>query len=691
MSQAEESDGAGAPTTCFVRTVKNRCRLCFTCVRRCPAKAIRIKQRQAEVVPERCIGCGNCVRVCSQGAKEVVPTTEIVEGLLKSGAPVAAMIAPSFPAEFQAEVDFRQLVGMVRSLGFRYVAEVAFGADLVAERYRRLLVQNKGSRHIATTCPAVVGFVERYHPELVDHLAPIVSPMIAEARALRQIYGEDLRVVFVGPCVGKKMEASDEDVAREVDAVITFPELRELFKARRIRAERVEPSDFDPPHPALGALFAISRGILQAAGVHEDLLRGEVVSAEGVRSLPSAIAAFADGTLEAGLLELLSCDGCIQGAGVTTSESRFKRQARVSHYVNYRMGGHDTLQWHKDIDRLAGLDLTRAFRARDQRLTEVAPREVRRILKRMGKLEKSDELNCGACGYQTCREHAIAIKKGLAESEMCLPFVIEEFQRTIHELQLSGQKLASTQEQLMHSERLASMGQLAAGVAHELNNPLGVILMYAHLMADELAADAEGREDLQTIVQQADRCRRIVAGLLDFARENKALLQAVNVGELIDQSVQSVPAPRAVRVRVETGHVTPLWDLDPDQLVQVLTNLISNSYAAMPEGGELDIRTSETPEHLVIEVSDTGCGIPRANLAKIFQPFFTTKKLGKGTGLGLAVTYGIVKMHRGDITVRSNADPDAGPTGTTFTVVLPVRAPQERVGAGVGRDAEEIA
>ena len=172
----------------FVRTVKNRCRICYTCVRTCPAKAIRITKSQAEVVPERCIGCGNCIRVCSQKAKRIVSTVHEVEALLDSGQPVAACLAPSFPVEFQEEMDFRVLVGMVRKLGFGMVTEVAFGADLVAEQYRQLMVLQPRSQFIATTCPAIVGYVERYHPELIPNLSPLVSPMVAMSRVLKSLH-----------------------------------------------------------------------------------------------------------------------------------------------------------------------------------------------------------------------------------------------------------------------------------------------------------------------------------------------------------------------------------------------------------------------------------------------------------------------------------------------------------------------
>ncbi|MDY0001582.1 MAG: [Fe-Fe] hydrogenase large subunit C-terminal domain-containing protein [Polyangia bacterium] len=660
---------------CFVRTVLNRCRVCYTCVRRCPAKAIRIAKQQAEVMPERCVGCGNCVRVCSQGAKEVVTTLPQVEALLASGEPVAACVAPSFPAELRGELDFRVFAGMIAALGFRWVTEVAFGADLVSERYRRLLLQHGGKPYVATSCPAVVGFVERYYPDQVEQLAPVVSPMIAMARVLRRIHGPKVRVVFIGPCVAKKVESIDEDVAGEVDAAITFRELRELISCRGISPETVEPRDFDPPHPRLGAAFPVSRGLLQSAGLSEDLLHDEVVAADGLTDFTCALEEFATGSLDVGLLELLSCSGCIAGPGLSHKDTLFRRRAWISQYLRYRMGSGDKDDWQRDIDRFAGLDLTRGFRKRDQRVAVCSEEEIEKILGRMGKTTRADELNCGACGYQTCREHAVAIYKGLAESEMCLPFVIDEFQKTIHELSLSHEQLATTQEQLMHSEKLASMGQLAAGVAHELNNPLGVVLMYAHLLLEEQPDSSPVHGDLKLIAEQADRCKRIVGSLLDFARENKVLLQAVDVRDLVERAIGSVPKADGIEVVTELGHASPVWELDPDQMIQVLTNLISNSYGAMPNGGQLAVRTGGDKDTLVISVTDTGCGIPQEHMIRLFSPFFTTKKFGKGTGLGLAVTYGIVKMHRGSIDVNSNADPSHGPTGTTFTVRLP-RRPQ---------------
>jgi len=345
--------------------------------------------------------------------------------------------------------------------------------------------------------------------------------------------------------------------------------------------------------------------------------------------------------------------------------------------VRERLPAQDEAGWRAQMERFAELDLSRVFQAYDQRIDGPTPGELTEIMARMGKLRIQDELNCGACGYETCREHAAAIHAGLAESEMCLPSTIEQLRRAVSELAISNSRLASTQEALMHAEKLASMGQLAAGIAHEVNNPLGVVLMYAHLMLDEIPTESRQREDVRMIVEQADRCKRIVAGLLNFARQNKVILQRIDVRQLMRGSLLALAPPSGVEVGHE--HEGEPWaELDRDQMAQVLSNLIQNAYDAMSSGGRLTLSTGGDAERVWFKVRDTGVGIPQANLTKVFEPFFTTKPIGKGTGLGLAVTYGIVKMHRGDIKVESNADPAAGPTGTTFTVTVPRGLQEER-------------
>jgi signal transduction histidine kinase/NAD-dependent dihydropyrimidine dehydrogenase PreA subunit len=649
-----------------IQTVPERCRMCYTCVRECPAKAIRIIEGQARVLHERCIGCGNCVRVCSQNAKQVVDTTPRVTKLLGREQPVAALVAPSFPAEF-VDIPSDVLVGGLRRLGFRWVHEVSFGADLVAREYRGLLAGN-GERHIATTCPAVVLYVEKYFPLLVDRLAPIVSPMVAMARYVRRLHGEDVRTVFIGPCTAKKCEGVDEDLKGEIDAVLTFAELRIMLESGCGNADA--PSEFDEPHGRIGAVFPISGGMLQAANIREDLVAREVVSAEG-EHFSVAVREFASGDLDTRLLEVLACDGCIMGAGMVTPAPLFRRLRLVSDYARERVTDYDEVAHEAYIRRFPDLDLGRAYRQLDQRIETPDEATLNSILERMGKRAAEDELNCGACGYDTCREHAVAIHKGLAESEMCLPYTIDRLNETVTELAASNQALASTQEALMQSERLASMGQLAAGIAHEVNNPLGVVLMYAHLLLDELRDNDRLRDDAAMIAEQADRCKKIVAGLLHFARQNKVLRQPTDLHVLIDRSCRAIITDPSIQLTVEHALQDPIAEVDGDQLAQVLTNLLSNAAAAMSGGGTVTIATRDSEERVSIAVSDTGTGIPEENLKKIFEPFFTTKQIGKGTGLGLAVTYGIIKMHKGNISVESNADPEKGATGTTFTVELP--------------------
>lgn len=654
-----------------VQTIKDRCRRCYHCVRECPAKAIRIFEGQADVISERCIGCGNCVRVCNQNAKMAIAVVDEVEKLLASGQQVAAILAPSFPAEFP-DLDYRCLVAMLRKLGFSWVNEVGFGADLVALEYHKLLTQNDSRKYIATSCPAIVCYVEKYHPELVPSLAPIVSPMVATARVLHALHEGELKIVFIGPCLAKRREALSEELNGEVTQAMTFAELRQMLFQKGLWQNCTEHSEFDPPHAGMGAVFPIKRGLLQAAAIGEDLVANEVVSAGGSTAFTEAIREFEAEDMNVRLLEVLCCNGCIMGAGMTTASTLFSRRTRVSRYVKKRIETLNLRQWEADMERFAKLDLRRRFMPQDQRLPMPSREKLNEILARMGKSKPEDELNCGACGYSTCIEHAIAVYRGIAESEMCLPHTIEQLHQTVEQLNVSHQELVSAQEALMQSEKLASMGQLAAGIAHEINNPLGVVLMYAHLLLEE-AKDEELREDLNTIVEEADRCKKIVSGLLHFARQNRVVRSSVNLCELIDKTLRALPPPAGIGVYLDCQLDDPIVELDRDQFVQVLTNLMTNAYTAMPEGGKLTIGIKGNHKDVVIEVKDTGIGIPKENLEKIFQPFFTTKQIGKGTGLGLAVTYGIVKMHRGSITCESNADPARGPTGTTFTITLPRR------------------
>lgn len=658
------------PPSPFITTQYSLCRMCYTCVRECPAKAIRIQEGQAAVIPERCICCGNCVKVCSQGAKRPVSSLLQLDILLASGEKVAACVAPSFPAEF-VEYSADVLVGMLRSLGFSLVTEVAFGAELVAEKYRQAFSQPGRKGQISTCCPAIIGYVERYYPQLVDHLAPIVSPMVAMSRVLKRIHGSSLKVVFIGPCIAKKVEAASRKLPGEVDAALTFSELREAFEAHGVRPEDVFPSSFDPPRGNIGSLFPISHGMLQTAGIDEDLVAGQVVSTEGRTNFTEAIREFAEGNLDARLLEVLCCQGCIMGPGMSSRDPLFRRRSQVSRYTRKRMEESDQAQAEKDLKDYADIDLARDFSTYDQRIRTPDRRELEEILRQMGKLTLQDELNCGACGYDTCVEHAIAIYKGLAESEMCLPYTIDKLKNTIGELAVSNEALASTQEALMHSEKLASMGQLAAGVAHEINNPLAIVLMYAHILLEEIPEDAPGRADLDTIVKEADRCKKIVSGLLNFARQNRVTREQDDLLELIERAVRSVPAPGNISLEIVPRISNPLAFLDGDQIIQVLTNIISNAYQAMPSGGRLLITAWDDADNVYVELRDSGHGIAAENRKKIFEPFFTTKPLGKGVGLGLAVTYGIVKMHSGDVRVESNTDPEAGPTGTAFIIRLP--------------------
>lgn len=648
----------------LVYTIKELCRTCYTCVRECPAKAIRIVGGQAEVIDERCIACGNCTKVCSQGAKVFLRTIDRVKKLLENVEDVAVIIAPSFPAEFSDIPDHRELIGMIKALGFRYVAEVSFGADLVAEQYRKLILESKDF-YISSDCPSIVSYVKFYHPALVGKLAPLVSPMVAMSRVMREKYGRELGIVFIGPCVAKKAESA------EVDEALTFTELRDFFSEMNITAANVTRSDFDEPVGGRGAIFPVTRGLLQTAHINDDAVTGNIIAAEGRIDFQGALKEFEMGLIKNQHMELLCCEGCIMGPGLSKNGKQYNRRSLVSSYAAKKMDTLDMASWQKAAERFGELDLSCHHKPEEPRIDKLSENDVAEILAEIGKNEKKDQLDCGACGYETCIEHAIAIKKGLAEVEMCLPYTIEKLHKSVMDLALSNEKLSSMKQALKQSEKLAHMGQLSAGIAHELNNPLGVVIMYSNILLEEAHPDDPVSDDLKLIVEQAARCKKIVAGLLNFARKNQVNHQMINIRELVASSLESIIVPATVEIRTTDLTTNPGAMLDHEQMMQVITNLIKNAIDAMPLRGSIEIGLEDTLSDVIIAISDTGTGIREEDRAKIFEPFFTTKSIGQGTGLGLATAYGIVKMHKGQISVESNDNPAKGPTGTRFRIVLP--------------------
>lgn len=665
----------------IISTIPEKCRRCYTCVRECPARAIKVEQGQATVIENRCIACGNCIKVCAKKAKRIEDSTEEVRRLLENGGRVFACLAPSFAAAF-ADRKPGQIISALRKLGFEEVWNVAFGAELISKEYAKLFKEIKGKQRvvITTPCPAIVSFIEQYIPSLIDSLAPIVSPMIATGRAIRKRHDQNVRVVFIGPCTAKKAEIRESSVAGVIDSVLTYDEMQKMFNEAGIILAKLPSSVFDGPHVFSGQAFPIPGGLIKTARLSADILENDIISTEGKDRVLSVLSELATMPRQALLVDALFCEGCISGPIMQNELSVFARKQIIINFINELKSDIDSTYTYFDypdetrkvLEEFKDLDLSRSFMARNILLPRPSEEDITEILRSMKKYTVEDQLNCGACGYPTCREKAIAVYQGLAEAEMCLPYLVEELEVKCQELKKSNEDLESTQERLVLTERLASLGQLSAGVAHELNNPLGTILLFSHVLLKQIEQEDPRQKNLQMIVSEATRCRNIVRSLLDFARQSRVSKAPTNLVDLIKDVIlihDTTANAANVRLVPEFRDGLPLMMIDGTQVKQMLVNLVQNSIDAISGTGEVKIRARliNHGDSVEIAVVDNGCGIPKENLSKIFTPFFTTKKMGKGTGLGLAIAYGVVKMHSGDISVQSEEG-----KGTTVLITLPV-------------------
>lgn len=656
-----------------VTTVGEVCKKCYSCVRACPTKAIEVHSGQAQIVEDRCISCGFCVVACTQGAKRVRSSIAEVEELLGGGRAVA-MLAPSFPAAY---LDYApgQVISGLRAAGFGAVYEVAFGADLVSVEYRRRFaaLDRQDPQHylIASPCPAVVSYVEKCFPTLVEHLAPVMSPMEAMAAVIRRRLAPEAKIVFVGPCIAKKDEMGRLGL---VDAVLTFPELAEIWQRKGVSPDTLDPTEPDEPLGNLGRLYPVTGGLLKASGIDADLLESPVYVVEGRDRVTDILEVLAsrkqsgEGVVNK-LFDLLFCEGCIAGPAYPNELTFYERRRFIVGYTRNRQRM-STDEWRERNRAYLDVDVSKSFRAAGEQEELPSEEQIRAILAKTNKLRKEDELNCRACGYRSCREKAIAVHRGIAEVEMCLPYLISRLESSVRDL-------TDNQHRLVQAEKLASMGQMAAGIAHELNNPLGVVLMYSHLLRDELEAHTRAADDADKIVAEAERTRTIVRGILNFAREEKLERSPTDVNALIRTSAEQLrtldPEGR-VRVDLDLDPGLPLKLVDPTQLKQVFDNILKNAVEVMPDGGSVTVSSRDGEGEFSVSIRDTGPGIPADMLDQIFVPFTTTKPVGKGTGLGLSVCYGIVKMHGGSITAGNNPE-----GGACFAIKIRDNGKGERI------------
>lgn len=384
---------------------KSNCKNCYKCIRHCPVKSIRFSGNQAHIIGNECILCGQCFVVCPQNAKEISSETEKVRVLIQSGAPVVVSLAPSFIANYDG-VGITAMKKALKKLGFYDVEETAIGASIVKTEYEKMMAAEDRDVIISSCCHSVNLLIQKYFPKEIPCLADIMSPMQAHAADIKKRI-PDAKVVFVGPCVAKKDEA--EYYEGLVDGVLTYEDLAKWMETENISIERETDSD----EFSRARFFPTTGGILKTMAKVSDYT---YMAIDGVENCIAALKDIESGSVHKCFIEMSACVGSCVGGPVMEKYHRspIKDYAAVAKYAgnkDFKVEQPDSLSIHK------------TFTVIEKKLSTPSEYEIQEILRKMGKTRPEDMLNCGSCGYDTCREKAIAIFQGKAEISMCLPYL----------------------------------------------------------------------------------------------------------------------------------------------------------------------------------------------------------------------------------------------------------------------------
>jgi iron only hydrogenase large subunit-like protein len=395
------------------------CKNCYKCLRICPVKAIKFSGHQAEIDETRCIACGQCFVVCPQNARNIKSDLDYVQQAIKENKKVVVSLAPSFAGFFKNPGGF---ISALRILGFSSIEETAIGAEYVTQAYKSYIENNNKTSFITSCCPTINLLVERYYPELLSHLLPYLSPMLVHGKLIKEMYPESY-TVFVGPCISKKCEALNQYYESTIDAVLTLEEIGHWLGEAGVDPEKLPSSKSDVVVNRNGRQYPIPGGI--ARGL-EDILKEkdyDILSIHGLLNSKSIFEEMKQDQLRQVFLEISACnESCLGGPAIPKeSYGLYTRKQNIKQYID-SLNDPSTSRNLNQTQAL-NIDIKRHFYNQKIKHSNISKEEVQMILRKMGKYEEKDELNCGACGYNTCIEKAVAIYEGMSQLDMCMPYM----------------------------------------------------------------------------------------------------------------------------------------------------------------------------------------------------------------------------------------------------------------------------
>lgn len=398
----------------IIQLKEANCKNCYKCIRNCDVKSITFHDDQARILEDECVLCGKCTMICPQNAKQIESDVQLVQSMIDRGDRVYVSLAPSFVAGFP-ETDFSHVVAAFKRLGFAGVEETAIGATAVSEAYSQIAEKGQTPNLITTCCPTIVMLVEKYFPDLIDQLAAVPSPAVTHAKMLRKSYGEGIRVVFVGPCISKKAEAQKSGA---MDAVLMFDEVRDWLARESIDVAKCEGGTALEMHHTLSRVYPVPGGILKTIPL-ERRKQYKSVAVDGLGRCIQTLRDIREHHITGYILEMSSCvDSCVGGPGLHEHGTPFLLSKDAVYTFSRREISGDMPATEK-----AQVAMHHQYQTDVKSKPMPTEEEIWTILRSIGKNTQADMLNCGACGYNTCREKAIAVYQGKANLKMCLPYM----------------------------------------------------------------------------------------------------------------------------------------------------------------------------------------------------------------------------------------------------------------------------